>query len=198
MLQILSTAFLAAVFFAILLAAAWAAPGADSAPAKRYPVMPGLDGRPLDPAQWQGKVTVVNFFATWCGFCRLEIPHLVEFNRRFAAKGVILVGLALDPADDRELVTALAAKLGVNYRLAFARRGDVAAFGGAPYVPTTLILDRTGKIISRHVGIITAEQLATRVEKALKAVPAGQLKSSMVPAARSVTRPMTAALTPRP
>lgn len=136
-----------------------------------YPAMPGLDGRLLNPATWRGKVVVVNFFASWCGACRLEIPQLVRFNSLFSSKNVLVVGLAVDPPADRELVMAMVRELKINYQLAFARRGDVAAFGGAPKVPTTLILDRRGKIIFRHVGYINTSELSRRISKLLQEQP---------------------------
>ncbi len=122
--------------------------------------LPDLAGKPTTLAAWQGKVRVVNFWATWCTPCRKEIPGLIEVQRKLAANGVQVVGIAVDQADK---VQAYAKEMGIDYPIL------VAGMGGADLsrkvgnrtgaLPFTVVLDRAGKAVNSHLGIITAEEL---------------------------------------
>jgi thiol-disulfide isomerase/thioredoxin len=120
-----------------------------------------LSGQSGSLEQWRGRVLVVNFWASWCPPCREEIPGLISIHRQFAAKGVQIVGIAVDSADKaRESAT----ELGVDYPVLVAgveivdltrRLGNRA--GALPY---TLVLDRQGKLVATHLGIISGAELS--------------------------------------
>jgi len=122
-----------------------------------------LSGQAGSLEQWRGRVLVVNFWASWCPPCLQEIPGLVRIYRELGPKGVQIVGIAVDSADNAR---SSAIQLGVNYPVLVAgmevidltrRLGNRA--GALPY---TLILDRNGKVIAVHLGLISEAEL-TRI-----------------------------------
>jgi thiol-disulfide isomerase/thioredoxin len=112
-----------------------------------------LEGHPLSPDRWHGKVLLVNFWATWCGPCREEIPTLVALQERYKDNLVIL-GLSIDtrpPAEVRDFVK----QFSVNYPVAIASDALQQAFGGVDAVPSTFVVSPAGSIVQRHVGALS-------------------------------------------
>jgi thiol-disulfide isomerase/thioredoxin len=122
-----------------------------------------LDGRDQSPAQWRGKVAVVNFWATWCGPCRVEIPDLMALQRRHAADLVVL-GIAQDesPAED---IRRFVAALGVNYPVVIGRWEIEAAFSEVLALPTTYLVDRSGRVVAHYLGQFDAKSFERDVER---------------------------------
>lgn len=113
-----------------------------------------VSGHPIDKASWTGKVVLVNFWATWCGPCREEIPALVALQERYKDRMVIL-GLSIDTRPPAE-VAAFAQQYHVNYPVAVVGDDVVQAFGGVPAVPSTFVVSPAGKMMQRHVGMLDA------------------------------------------
>jgi thiol-disulfide isomerase/thioredoxin len=113
-----------------------------------------LDGRQLSSAEWRGKVTIVNFWATWCGPCRAEIPDLVALQKKYG-KYVQIVGISQDEAA-ADIVQRFAAEHQVNYPIVMSTPELERAFPGIYALPTSYILDREGRIVQKHVGMLTA------------------------------------------
>jgi thiol-disulfide isomerase/thioredoxin len=117
--------------------------------------------------QWQGKVIVVNFWATWCPPCLKEIPDFMTVQNQLGARGVQMVGIAID---DKDKVLAFMAKLGMNYPVLFAEDGITLArrsgnrLGGLPF---TVIIDRAGKTTKVELGTLDAARLTRLVEPLL-------------------------------
>jgi thiol-disulfide isomerase/thioredoxin len=127
-----------------------------------------LNGQPIAAATWRDKVVLFNFWATWCGPCRDEIPDLVALQRQYADQ-LVIVGLSID-TDSADVVRAFADAHGVNYAVAMAGDEVVRAFGGVPAVPATFVVDRTGQIVQRHLGRI--DEIHTEHEvRALAGLP---------------------------
>ena len=112
-----------------------------------------LDGAPFRLSDFKGKVVVLDIWATWCGPCRYEIPHLVEISKEFASKGVEVIGLTLEnPQTDEEKVRDFARQYKINYKLGWGR-ADVAQelMAGRGNIPQTFII-KDGKIMKRFIG----------------------------------------------
>ena len=111
-----------------------------------------VDGKPIVMTAWAGKVVLLNFWATWCGPCREEIPALVALQRYYGDR-LVIVGLSVDtrPVAD---VKQFAAAHAVNYPVAIVGEEVQAAFGGVPALPSTFVVTPAGKIVQRHLGLV--------------------------------------------
>jgi len=110
-----------------------------------------LDGRTVRLSDLRGKVVLLNFWATWCAGCRVEMPRLVEEYRRHHAGGLEIVGISMDDASD-DVVARFAKSKNVNYTIA---RGDAAvasAYGGVQFLPQSFVINRRGAIVKTISG----------------------------------------------
>src|SRR5262245_59748626 len=121
-------------------------------------VVPLLDGRTtFDLAKERGKVVIVNFWATWCSPCRAEMPRLDAFYQRYHGRGVALLGLSVDDANDRAAVAQVMRHF--SYPAALAASARVNGFGEPVAVPLTWIIDAHGVVRARLVaGSAVTEQ----------------------------------------
>jgi len=110
-----------------------------------------LDGKPLTLADARGKVILLNFWATWCGPCRAEIPDLIDLQNRYKDKLQIL-GLVVDD-DDEDVVKNFVEKFGINYPVAIAGDAVRVQYGGIAALPTSFVLDAEGRIMQKHEGL---------------------------------------------
>ena len=122
-----------------------------------------LNGQKVSSDQLKGKVVVVDFWATWCGPCRVEIPGYVALQKKYGQDGLVIVGVSVDQGGPT-VVKPFADKNGVNYTMVMADEAVVSAFGGVEAIPTTFLIDRTGQIRDRKVG---AEETADYEKKIL-------------------------------
>jgi len=110
-----------------------------------------LDGREVRPADFAGKVIVVDFWATWCPPCLEEIPGYIALQKKYAAQGLVILGVSLDTAGTA-VVRNFATGHQINYPLLMADDATVEVFGGVSAIPTTFLVDRQGRIRHRKVG----------------------------------------------
>ena len=131
-------------------------------------VLPDLAGRPQRLAQWRGKVLVVNFWATWCGPCRQEMPHFVRTQAANASNGLQFVGIAVDQADKAR---EFAAELGVNYPILVGGYGAIELSrdlgNSVAALPFTVVLDRRGEVAWSHLGAVKEPQFDALIAKLL-------------------------------
>lgn len=125
-----------------------------------------LEGDTLASDALKGKVVLLDFWATWCPPCRREIPGFIELQDRYGPDGLVVVGVSLDDAGP-EVVEAFAEKTGINYPLAMGNREVLKAAGGVEALPTTLVIDREGRLIERHVGYTTKERFEKDIQPLL-------------------------------
>ncbi len=110
-----------------------------------------LEGKSVKLADFKGKVVVLNFWATWCPPCRREIPDFVALQKQYADKGLVIIGVSLDEGG-ASVVKPFAKKMGINYPVVMGDQKTIAAYGGVQVVPTTFIIDKTGKLAAQHEG----------------------------------------------
>jgi thiol-disulfide isomerase/thioredoxin len=111
-----------------------------------------LDGKPVSIEAARGKVVLLNFWATWCGPCREEIPTLVALQQHYADK-LMIVGISIDTRPPAEVKT-FASELAINYPIVMSTPEMERAFGGISSVPATFVVNRDGQIVQRHIGTL--------------------------------------------
>ena len=157
-----------------LLVHGWMNGGSSAAPQTAMATLPApaalrdLDGKPHDLAEWRGKVLVVNFWASWCGPCREEMPEFVRLQNELGGKGLQFVGIALD---ETEAVMDFLKESPVNYPILIGGEGvDAWAESlGNRYgvLPFSAVFDREGKLAGSHAGSFSKEELLKLVEPLL-------------------------------
>jgi len=110
-----------------------------------------LDGKPLSLSEWHGKVILLNFWATWCGPCRAEIPDLIELQKKYQDR-LQIIGLAFEDEDVADLKKVVA-KTGINYPVAIAPFDIRMKYGGIAALPTSFMLDSEGRVMQKHEGL---------------------------------------------
>ena len=118
----------------------------------------GIDGEKISSEDFEGKVVLVNFWATWCGPCRQEIPDFIEAYEEMKKKGLVIIGLAV--ADSEKRVKSYVERNKINYPIAMATDDVVRAFSPGEFIPTTIVLDSEGNIIDKHVGTLDKTAIA--------------------------------------
>lgn len=136
--------------------------------------LPDLTGKPHDSDEWQGKIRVINFWATWCPPCRKEMPGLIAFQQEWANRGVVVLGIAID---DARAVNEYSKGMTINYPILIANDTGARlarAFGDSmEAVPFTVIVNQQGQIIYRKPGEATQAELAAIIAPLLVKPEAG-------------------------
>jgi len=143
--------------------AASSTPTADAAPAW---TLNDLDGKPVSLADFKGKVVVLDIWATWCPPCRAEIPHFIEIQNEYKDKGVTVVGMSVDstgPADVAKFVK----DNGMNYPIVMADEKTATAYGADQGIPFTIVIDKNGNVVSRHLGLTDKSVFEDDIKKTL-------------------------------
>lgn len=117
-------------------------------------------------SQSRGKVVVVNFWASWCGPCRVEIPELIDLRRRHSEDKLVILGVSVD--QEPTMFTAFRTRMGINYPVYMAR-GDVALAFGVRGIPRTLVYGPTGEQVFSREGYVSGEELESVVNKLMGA-----------------------------
>jgi cytochrome c biogenesis protein CcmG/thiol:disulfide interchange protein DsbE len=125
------------------------------------------DGKVVHLSDYRGKVVILDFWATWCGPCRIEIPWFMELQRRNKDRGFEVLGVAMDD-EGWEVVKPFLADLGVNYRVMVGDDLTAQMYGGVDALPTTFLIDKAGKIAAVHVGLASRKDFEDGVEQLLQ------------------------------
>ena len=146
-------------------------PQLESVPAQVWETeIQSVDGSSFRLSDYKDKVVVLDLWATWCGPCRLEIPHLVEMRNEYADKNVEVIGLTTEsPQTDADKVRDFAREFKINYKLGYAR-ADVAQslMNGTYSIPQTFVIAPGGRIVTKFRGFSDRipDMIRAAVEKA--------------------------------
>ena len=128
--------------------------------------LPALDGRRIRLSDFRDRVVLVNFWATWCAPCRVEMPWLREFDARYSSQGLTILGVSVDDGG-RERVERFVRQLRVEYPILLSDGKVDLRYGGVRFLPQTFFVGRDGKITRRVYGIRTHEDFEAEIRSAL-------------------------------
>ena len=134
-----------------------------------------LDGKDLSLSDYKGRVVLVNFWATWCDPCRVEIPWLIDMQQKYGAKGFTVLGVAMDeegksvvaPFVAKEHFDVSGQKLTMSYPILIGNDAIADQFGGLLGYPTSILISRDGKQVKRITGLIGYEEISHAIESQL-------------------------------
>ncbi len=130
-----------------------------------------VDGKVVTSDQFKGKVVVLDFWATWCPPCRTEIPGYIRLQKKYAADGLVIVGVSVD-TDGPEVVRKFMKEFGINYPIVMADDAVVDAFAPIQGYPTTFIIDREGRVRNKKLGREPTEDYEKEILAILRPPPA--------------------------
>jgi peroxiredoxin len=145
------------------------------------------DGKVVHLADYRGKVVLLDFWATWCGPCKIEIPWFEEFQRKDQGRGLVVLGVSMDD-EGWQVVKPFVARQKMNYRVLIGNDQTAQLYGGIDALPTTFLIDRDGKIADVHVGLADRREFENGIEQLLQA-PATVMFNHAVPAWFVATEP---------
>jgi cytochrome c biogenesis protein CcmG/thiol:disulfide interchange protein DsbE len=124
-----------------------------------------LDGTTLKLSSLRGKAVVLNFWATYCGPCKIEMPWLTEFQKQYGPQGVEVVGVAMDPESGR--VPEFVKEVGAEYTILIGTEAVGDLYGGVQFLPATFYIDREGKIVDRVFGLVSRSEIEDNIKLSL-------------------------------
>ena len=124
------------------------------------------DGKTVRLSDFKGRVVLLNFWATWCQPCNVEIPWFDQFQREYGGAGLTVLGVSMDDDGWTAVKPFLAAKK-IGYRMVLGNDDVSRDFGGVESLPSTLLIDRTGRIAVTHVGLVEKSAYQADLRKLL-------------------------------
>jgi peroxiredoxin len=132
-----------------------AAPKAESNRKAAPPfALKDAEGKTVSLEDYKGKVVLLNFWATWCGPCKIEIPWFMDFEQKYKDRGFAVVGVSMDE-EGWKVVKPYLAEEKINYRVLLGNDSVGTLYGGVDSLPTTFVIDRDGRIAATHIGLVS-------------------------------------------
>jgi thiol-disulfide isomerase/thioredoxin len=146
-----------------------------------------LDGKPVKLSDYRGKAVLLNFWATWCEPCKIEMPWFVELQKEYGSQGLAIVGVAMEDTKNED-IAEFAKKMGVNYVILRGKEAVGQAYGGVDGLPTSFFIGRDGKLVDQATGLVSRSEIVDHIKEALaQGPPSAATASSDATAAASGT-----------
>ncbi len=132
-----------------------------------------LDGKTVRLSDYRGKAVLLNFWATWCPPCKIEMPWFVDLQKQYGEQGLQVIGIAMDDdaEKDSSKIAAFAKEMNLNYVVLLGNDKVGDAYGGVDGLPTTFYIGRDGRVLSAVSGLVSHSEIEDNIKKAL-ATPA--------------------------
>ncbi len=149
--------------------------GANADPKQREKHAPdfelkSLDGGTARLSDYRGKIVLLNFWATWCAPCRVEMPTLMDLYEKYHTQGLEIIGVSMDDGG-RERVAKFVNKMKINYPILLGDPSVADHYGGLRLLPQTVFVTRDGKIVQTVIGMHSRTDFETIIEQLLAAQP---------------------------
>jgi thiol-disulfide isomerase/thioredoxin len=125
-----------------------------------------LDGKKVMLSDYRGKAVLLNFWATWCGPCKVEIPWFIDLEKQYGPQGLVILGVAMDD-DGKATVTKFAQEMKIDYTVLLGNDNVADEYGGVEGLPTTFYVDRNGKIVKVVAGLVSHGEIEDGIKEAL-------------------------------
>jgi len=125
-----------------------------------------LDGKTVRLSDFRGKPVVLNFWATWCGPCKIEMPWFVDLQKEYGPAGLQFLGVAMDDASTKD-IAEFAESMKVNYPILVGKESVGDAYGGVQFLPETFYIDRNGKVVDKAFGLKGRGEIEDAIKKIL-------------------------------
>jgi thiol-disulfide isomerase/thioredoxin len=146
---------------------ATAACPANAKPANLNFALKDIDNKEVKLSTLKGKVVLLDFWATWCGPCKIEIPWFIEFQQKYGKQGLQVVGVSIDDTVDK--LKPYVAQMKMNYVVLQGLDQDAMqdAYGPMFGIPITVLISRDGKVCNKHVGLSSKEAFEAEIKSLL-------------------------------
>ena len=125
-----------------------------------------VDGKSVRLSDFRGKGVLLNFWATWCQPCKIEMPWFAELQKQYGPQGLQIVGVAMDDASPKEIAD-FAKDLGVNYPILVGKEAVGDAYGGVQFLPATFYIGRDGKVVDKVFGLKGRGEIEDNIKRTL-------------------------------
>ena len=124
------------------------------------------DGKKVKLSDYRGKAVLLNFWATWCGPCKTEIPWFMDLEKQYGPQGLVILGVAMDD-DGKTAVVKFAQEMKIDYTVVLGNDAVADQYGGVEGLPTTFYIDRNGKIVKKVAGLAGHGEIEDGIKAAL-------------------------------
>lgn len=124
-----------------------------------------IEGKTVNLSDFKGKAIILNFFASWCPPCRMEIPDFIDLQKQYGDKGFTMIGVSLVDAQDSK---SFASRMGINYPVLVDDGKVSMLYGPIRSIPTTFIIDKNFKIVKKYIGLRSREEFEADVQELVK------------------------------
>ena len=128
--------------------------------------LPSLDGRKVKLSDFRGKAVLLNFWATWCPPCKVEMPWFADLQKQYGQDGLVVLGVAMDDTEPAT-IAKFASDMGVNYEVLLGTDKVSDDYGDVQYLPTTFYIGRDGTIVDKMTGLLDRKDIENAVRKTL-------------------------------
>ena len=126
-----------------------------------------LDGKKVSLSDYKGRAVLVNFWATWCAPCKIEMPWFEELRKQYAGQGFEILGLVDDADAGKDVIEKTARKTGVTYPLLLTDGAVQKAYGGLEYLPQSFYVDKNGVVVEETAGLGSKDEIEANIKKTI-------------------------------